>query len=294
MKTRKIQRFLLLCPLLQSSAGYGTVFRKEAVSLDNINKTLYIPLCGKAFVSKRGILLHDPMAEAIWEQQGFPLKGTAKSKWLAYYMGMRAAVFDRWLVARLEEAPETLVIQIGCGLDSRVHRLGVRGHLWYDVDFPEVIRERRRYYAESDHYHMLGADARECPWLHEMPLGRNTLVVLEGVSMYFRREELLPLLAALTERFSGVSVLMDCYTVFAARASKYKNPINEVGVTQLYGVDRPEELEAGTGLVFIGERELTPGWMTDQLAGFDRAFFRAVFTGASAKKIYRLFEYEKK
>ena len=63
--------------------------------MDNVNKTLYIPLYGKAYVSKKGIILRDPKAEVIWAAEGFPLKGKSKSKWLAYYMGMRAAVFDR-------------------------------------------------------------------------------------------------------------------------------------------------------------------------------------------------------
>ena len=62
--------------------------------MNNVNKTLYIPLYGKSLVSKKGILLHDPKAEAIWEAEGFALKGKARSKWLAYYMGMRSAVFD--------------------------------------------------------------------------------------------------------------------------------------------------------------------------------------------------------
>ena len=63
--------------------------------MDSGNKTLYIPLYGKAAVSRRGILLRDPKAEEIWAESGFSLKGKAKSKWLTYYMGMRAAVFDK-------------------------------------------------------------------------------------------------------------------------------------------------------------------------------------------------------
>ena len=31
--------------------------------MENVNKTLYIPLYGKAFVSKKGIILTDKMAE---------------------------------------------------------------------------------------------------------------------------------------------------------------------------------------------------------------------------------------
>ena len=56
--------------------------------MDNVNKTLYIPLYGKAFVSKKGILLRDLDAEAIWDAAGFSLKGKAASKWLAYNLSL--------------------------------------------------------------------------------------------------------------------------------------------------------------------------------------------------------------
>ena len=105
--------------------------------MDNVNRTLYIPLYGKAYVSRRGLLLEDPKAEQIWETEGFPLKGKAKSKWLAYNMGMRSAVFDRWLRQSMADMPEALVLHGGCGLDSRCVRVGVSGQQWYDVDFPE-------------------------------------------------------------------------------------------------------------------------------------------------------------
>ena len=39
--------------------------------MNNVNKTLYIPLYGKAFVSKKGIFLNDKKAEEIWEAEGF-------------------------------------------------------------------------------------------------------------------------------------------------------------------------------------------------------------------------------
>ena len=261
--------------------------------MDSVNKTLYIPLYGKAAVSRRGILLRDPKAEEIWAESGFSLKGKAKSKWLTYYMGMRAAVFDQWLTAQMEELPGAAVIHIGCGLDSRVCRIGTGGHAWYDVDLPEVIGERRKYYKESVEYHMLSADVRDTTWLDAIPGGTDAIAVMEGVSMYLRREELLGLLASLAERFGRVALLMDCYTVFAAKVSKYKNPVNEVGVSQLYGVDAPRELERGNGLLFRREHEMTPAELIDKLPGGDRTFFALLFAGGAAKKIYRLFEFGK-
>jgi len=43
------------------------------MTMNEINKTLYIPLYGKALISKRGIILQDRSAEQIWEQEKFPL-----------------------------------------------------------------------------------------------------------------------------------------------------------------------------------------------------------------------------
>ena len=98
--------------------------------MNNINKTLYIPLYGKAFVSKKGILLRDKKAEEIWEKEGFALKGKSKSKWLAYYMGIRSAVFDDWLRKKMSSQDNCIVIHIGCGMDSRVERVGTGNHDW--------------------------------------------------------------------------------------------------------------------------------------------------------------------
>ena len=133
--------------------------------MDSVNKTLYIPLYGKNYVSKQGLFLDDKKAEEIWATEGFSLKGKSKSKWLAYYMGIRSAVFDEWVKRQMVTAPNAVVIHIGCGMDSRVIRVGTENHKWYDVDFLEVIEERKRYYVETDNYKMIAGDARDCKWL---------------------------------------------------------------------------------------------------------------------------------
>ena len=115
---------------------------------------------------------------------------------------------------------------------------------------------------------------------------------MEGVSMYFQLEELTQLLKHLVSHFQKVAILMDCYTVFAAKASKYKNPVNDVGVTVLYGIDDPKILEKDTGLVYIRGHDLTPDELVDELSGMERVIFKKLFAGRLAKKIYRLYEYK--
>ncbi len=262
--------------------------------MKNISKTLYIPLYGKALVSRKGIILHDPMAENIWQADGFPLRGKAKSKWLAYYMGMRSRVFDRWTEERMAGCSGAVVLHIGCGLDSRAFRLADArtGHLWYDVDFPDVIGERRRHFSGDDGYRMLAADAQQTGWIDELPQASAAIVVMEGVSMYLEPDALRSLLVALKNRFPRLHVLMDCYTSFGVKASRYKNPINSVGVTLTYGLDEPEKLAENTSLTYLQELSMTPEDLIAQLGKLEGRIFRKLFAGGFASRIYRMYEFE--
>lgn len=67
----------------------------------------------KILCQQRGIILHDAKAEEIWAAEGFRLKGKSASKWLSFYMGMRAAVFDRWVKECMEAMPEAAVCLSG-------------------------------------------------------------------------------------------------------------------------------------------------------------------------------------
>ena len=85
---------------------------------------------------------------------------------------------------------------------------------------------------------------------------------------------------------------MDCYTTFSAKASKYKNPINEVGVTEAYGLDDPKELEE-SGLSFVRRHDMTPPDLIGQLKGAERMIFKKLYAGGIAKKMYRIYEFRK-
>ena len=259
--------------------------------MDNVNKTLYIPLYGKAYVSKKNLFLEDKKAEEIWNKEQLSLKGKSSSKWLAYYLGIRAAVFDDWLQRQMNVKKDAVVIHVGCGMDSRVLRVGTMNHTWYDVDFPEVMEERRRYYEETSDYHMLAGDVRNDEWLKEIPETKSVVVVMEGVSMYLTREELLAFMTSVQGHFQEAVLLMDCYTELAAKMSKYKNPINDVGVTQVYGIDDPRSLE-NDGFRFVKEHNMVPQTYIDELKGLEKVIFSKLYAGKMSEKLYRLYEFE--
>ena len=260
--------------------------------MNSINKTLYIPLYGKSYVSKKGLFLDDKKAEEIWEKEGFLLKGKSRSKWLAYYMGIRSAVFDGLLKQEMADAPNAAIIHIGCGMDSRVVRVGTENHKWYDVDFFEVIEERKRYYAETDNYKMIAGDVRDCKWLSNIEKTKYAIVIMEGVSMYLTIDEMRSLTDSLCVYFESFVLFVDSYTSFAAKMSKRRNPINDVGVTEVYGIDDPQVYQ-NDELAFVKEHTMIPQKYIDELKGLERFVFAKLYAGGFSKKLYRLFEYKK-
>jgi hypothetical protein len=109
--------------------------------------------------------------------------------------------------------------------------------------------------------------------------------------MYLQPEELREALKRWKAYFGEVRILLDSYTVFAAKATRYKNPIHAVGVSQVYGLEDPRELEVGTGIAFQQEHSMTPDWLIGQLPKKEQWIFRKLFAGKMAKKIYRLYEF---
>ena len=207
-------------------------------------------------------------------------------------MGVRSAVFDEWVKQEMANAPSAVVIHIGCGMDSRVIRVAHECRAWYDVDFAEVIEERKRYFCENDGYKMIKGDARDCSWLSDVKENKSAIVVMEGVSMYLSAEQMRNLADALCAHFESVALLADAYTSFAAKMSKIKNPIKEVGVSEVYGVDDPADYQSAA-LAFVMEHTMIPQKYIDELRGAERFVFAKLYAGGVSKKLYRLFEYKK-
>ena len=99
-------------------------------------------------------------------------------------------------------------------------------------------------------------------------------------------------MASVCSHFEQISLLMDCYTVFGAKMSRIRNPINDVGVTKAYGIDNPELFQQ-SGLAYVSERTMIPQKFINELKGIEKLIFSKLYAGGISKKIYKLFECKK-
>lgn len=258
--------------------------------MNEVNKTLFTSSVRKSTCQQTRNHLERPDGGKIWNAENFPIHGKSKSKWLTYNMAMRARVFDDWTESMLQQNENALVLHIGCGLDGRCLRVKTPYAHWIDADFADVISLRKQYYAETERYHMAVLDASKPEQIHTLPESKEAIVVLEGLCMYLTNEQVSLMLRTLKEKYAHLHVLMDVYTPFGAKASKYKNPVNDVGVTTLYGVADIETVARDSGLAFAAERSLTPDYLIYELKPAERALFKLMFAGKLYRKIYRLYE----
>jgi O-methyltransferase involved in polyketide biosynthesis len=138
-----------------------------------------------------------------------------------YLVTLRAKQLDDWSADFLERHPDAVVLHLGCGLDGRAFRLGVPPSvLWFDIDQPSVIELRRRLYDNTEQYRMIGSSVTDPRLLDDIPTGRPTLVVAEGLLMYLTEGEVRQLLGRLMDRFGHGELLFDTLSALAPLLSK--------------------------------------------------------------------------
>jgi O-methyltransferase involved in polyketide biosynthesis len=173
--------------------------------------------------SRQPILGDHAAAEAV-DRIEYDFKRIHRSSMPAsnqYLVRLRAKQLDDWRADFLARHPDAVVLHLGCGLDGRAFRLGVPPSvLWVDIDQPSVIELRRRLYDDTDYYRMIGSSVTDPQWLDDIPTGRPTLVVAEGLLMYWSESEVRQLLERLTDRFDHGELLFDTLSALAPFLSK--------------------------------------------------------------------------
>jgi len=213
------------------------------VHLEKEMETLLIPLLARArdARSRRPILGDRYAAELADRLEGVKAWHIpAKTRLM---MCMRARILDRLTLEHLKTNPGCLVIQTGCGLDSRRERLG-KPVPWVDLDLPPVIRLRGQYLNEEDGYTMVGAPVQEAGWIRDLPEAPGVpLVLAEGLFMYLSPEDLATALGTLKERLGEFRLVADVFSLLSVRRMERHPLLNRTGARIRWGMDRPEELE---------------------------------------------------
>lgn len=262
------------------------------MKLNNESKTLFIPLYGKALMSKNNIFIHDPKAEEIINKINFDFDSLKQSKWLSMYMSVRAVIIDKLCNDYITSHNNATIIHLGCGLDSRCVRVKQNYNKWYDIDFENVIELRKNFYNENNKYKMLSNSVLEFIWLEKIKNSENILVIAEGLTMYLAEEEIKELLIQIENKFNNVTLLFDAYSKKAVKASKIKNPVNKMNATIKYGIDNEKDfLKLNKNLKYVKTYLIKHDNDNNNLTGLTKFIFNNLYCGKISQSYYKIYEF---
>ncbi|MEE1319199.1 MAG: class I SAM-dependent methyltransferase [Ruminococcus sp.] len=261
------------------------------MNLNNESQTLFIPLYGKAMMSKNNLFLKDTKAEEIIGSIDYDFSKLRQSKWLSMYMSARAMIIDEMCNDYIVNHSEAVIVHLGCGMDSRTLRVNQSYKKWYDVDFESVISLRRNYYSENKKYTMIGKSVTDLSWIDEIMPTSEVLIIAEGLTMYLTEDEIKNIVERLSNRFGKVKILFDAYSQKAIKASKYKNPVKQMNASVKWGMDEPEDFKKlSKNLVHIGTYSIKHS--EENLKGFTKFIFEKIYCGKISENYYKIFEFD--
>ncbi len=216
-------------------------------ALSPISRTLLVPLACRARESSRpDALMWDKCAEELIEQIEGGLKCLKGISDLDQtFTILRARQFDRYAEEHLTANPEGLVVELGCGLDTRFDRLNTGQVHWMGVDLPEVIEIRRHLLPDRECAFTLACSMFDLSWLDVVgKLHRPPIFLAEGVLPYFAESDIRHLALGLQKRFPQSQFVFDVLTSFSVKLhNRTSGVLRETGARLLWSVDDPRQLE---------------------------------------------------
>jgi O-methyltransferase involved in polyketide biosynthesis len=260
---------------------------KEKITLTKEQETLLIPLYSKAHNNP---FFEDEKARQILDGVQYDFSRLKVPQKTVVTLCMRAKQLDEYTRQFLSLHPQALILHLGCGLDSRCLRVPHPQAAWVDLDMPDVIELRKKFYLQDQFDQMIPSSVTDLEWMDQVASeGRPVFVIAEGLLMYLQEKDVRALILSLHQRFPGCSLAFDAFSKLTAERVKAHPSLQKTGAVIQWGIDDPHEIEHWADGICLKEE-----WFFSQspdivkLDWFYQLMFRLTGSIPAAKKAQRL------
>jgi methyltransferase (TIGR00027 family) len=195
--------------------------------VNSVSETALLTLRSRVIESERkDPVITDPMARDILEGIDPLISGEVRERILkrklrtamTMYIALRSDIYDRYTKAFLEKYPDGLVINLGCGLDTRYWRAVNDPQRYIELDLPEMIDLKKEILGDRIPYEMIGCSVLEDEWIERIATRQSEkiLFLAEGLLMYLPPDDVKSLIKKISEKFSRsqfvIEVVKEKYT----------------------------------------------------------------------------------
>jgi O-methyltransferase involved in polyketide biosynthesis len=217
---------------------------------DNIADTLYIPLLMKCNETRRKApFFSDPFACDIVNKVDYDFSKYENAVRSSVGVAIRAKYFDQLTEDFIQKHKNPIVVNVGCGLDTRYERLGpeITGSaVFYELDIPEAMELRERFLHASENDIYLKGSIFEIDWMDQLKNKHPRaafLFIAEGVFMYFGKEQVKGVFVNLSERFPNSNILFDVTSSWMCKNSHRHDTVKHTSAPFQLALDDDKEIE---------------------------------------------------
>ena len=199
----------------------------DKISLQMINgvsETLLIPLRGRYLETKRpGGVINDPKSVEIADLIDHKFS-EIELPWDGQIMtSARTEILDEATEEFLRNNPDSVIVNLGCGLDTRAHRVDNGIVRWYDLDLPDCIKLRKNFFKQTDRFKFIAKSVLDFSWVDEIEKGKKTLFIAEGLFNYFNKADVKAIVMAIIDNFPDAEIIFEAYSPLVIK-SWHRNP----------------------------------------------------------------------
>lgn len=211
--------------------------------LSGVTETMLQSFYARAQYSKeKRHKFYDAKAVELVEKIDYNFDRAAKDSTMSNGVIARTIVFDELVKNFIDQYPDCTVVNIACGLDTRVYRMDNGRITWYNLDLPEVIALRDQIFQESGRISTISRSAMDEAWADAVKVRGRMLFIIEGLTMYLRPEEVGQILRIIRDHFDNACVLMECIAPIWVSRQGIEKSIQDTGAKFRWGANSFEEL----------------------------------------------------
>jgi len=228
---------------------------KHQVRLGAVQQTLFIPLAARAAETRRKHpVLRDPKAAEMLASIDYDAarygRGTG-----GFVTILRTAIIDFWVRGFLTAHPAATVVELGTGLNTRFDRVDNGQVHWIDLDLPDTIELRRKFFADSGRRRMVAASVLDDDWMPAVAASAGPyFFAAEGVFVYLAQAP--EAIARLAGRFGGALLAIDTYSQRMLERQHQRAAKKNMAARWAWACNDPRSLES-LGLDVVQEAAVT-------------------------------------
>ena len=198
---------------------------KIKVELGEIQKTLLLPLWGRAVESqKEDPRLVDGMAVEIISKIDHDFTTIAKNiSWLSQFSWVaRSFHVDNTILGFIKNNPQATIVNIGSGLDTTFERVDNGQIIFYDLDLPDVINLRKKFFRENERRKTISSSLFEDKWLSQLQIKDGILFIAAGVFYFFDEKQIKDFFTLIADHFPGCEIFFDSASPLGVKIANKK------------------------------------------------------------------------